>query len=154
VSQVQHVQAAYEEMRAAGQTHTIAEILATRRAPASRTDREFLLGHCNGSQFQDQPKLGDHYKNVAEANGQDTTGKVYLSQLANFPGDPEAWVSGRGDVERVCRERGWGCEGHVNVPHRGVTQGPQPTTMAPDLIEAHGQTMVAENPDLAKLPKP
>lgn len=104
------------------------------RPPAARTDREFLEGHCNGNQFETTPHLGDSYAEVARAHGQDTTGKVYLSQLARFPGDPEAWVSGRGDVTRVLESRGWGATGAVNTPLR--LEEPAPTVgVAEDILQ-------------------
>lgn len=109
------VQAAYERMRAEGTSHRLAEMFALQQPPMSCTDREFLEGHCNGSQFAGQEHVGDYYRSVATAAGQDVTGKVYLSGLAAYPGDPQAWVSGRGDVERVVRQRGWSAEGLVNV---------------------------------------
>lgn len=115
ISQRKDVQAAYEAMRADGTSHTLAEMFAFQHPPMSNSDKEFLEGHANGSQFQDTPYLGDHYRRVAEQHGQNVKGKVYLSGLAKFPGDPEAWVSGRGDVQKLCETRGWDCDGSVKV---------------------------------------
>ena len=84
--------------------------------PAARTDREFLEGTANGRQFEKNPAAGDFYKKEAEKRGGSTKGRRYLSQLARFPGDPEAWVSDRHDVQKVLEGRGWGCDGSVKTP--------------------------------------
>lgn len=107
-------QARYEAMRATGQSHRFAEMAALRVFPGVMTDSVFLEGHCNGSQFAGQEKIGDHYRKIAEDAGQDVKGKVYISGLAQFPGDPRAWVDGRGDVKRLCEERNWSCDGAVS----------------------------------------
>jgi hypothetical protein len=83
------------------------EMIESGVPPASSTDVEFMRGTENGRQFQDNPNQGDYYKRETEAAGGSARGK-YLSQLARFPGDPEAWVQSRGDVQKVCENRGWG----------------------------------------------
>jgi hypothetical protein len=95
--------------------------------PQANTDREFLEGHCNGSQFQKRPQDGEAYKKVADQAGVSITGKVYKSSLARYPGDPEAWVSGRGDVQRICEARGLGCDGSVKVQKREKDVEPSPS---------------------------
>lgn len=107
---------AWAECVEGGCNEKLADMLARQQPPCAVTDATFLRGNDNGSQFQDNPDRGDYLKRVAEEGGQMVKGKKYLAQLARFPGDPEAWVDGRGDVERVCRKRGWGCDGAVNVP--------------------------------------
>jgi hypothetical protein len=110
--------------------------------PACITDATFLAGHCNGSQFEKTPYIGDYYRCEAEAAGVSTKGKVYLSQLAEYPGDPRAWVDGRGDVQRVCEERGWGCGGSVNV--QGAAMPPEPEiALADDIAESLANDLVA-----------
>lgn len=128
-------QAFYLAMRLDGVGHRLAEMLALQRPPQSNTDREFLMGRCNGSQFEGREREGDLYRSVAEAHGQDVSGKVYLGGLARFPGDPEAWVSGKGDVERVLDRRGWGCDGLVKREARGEGPPPQGPAVAPHLVE-------------------
>jgi hypothetical protein len=132
------LQAEYEAMREAGESHNFAEMAALRAPPGSiGSDRAFLEGHCNGRQFEREPIVGDYYKREAAAAGVDITGKVYLSQLAERPGDPRAWVSGRDDVKRVCEERGWGCQGSVTVAAQGLGATPPPAPrMAPELVNA------------------
>lgn len=106
----------YWDMRLDGASANIAEMLALQTPPMSNTDREFLQGHCNGNQFDKGPlteTVANRLKAAAEAGGQNVTGKVYLGGLARYPGDPEAWVSGRGDVKRVVESRNWKCSGSV-----------------------------------------
>lgn len=86
--------------------------------PMSNTDREFMEGHCNGNQFEKTPEIGDDYRQRCHEAGGTTHGKKYLSQLARFPGDPEAWVSSRSDAQRVLEARGWGSTGSVTVKAR------------------------------------
>lgn len=111
----QNYLAAYYECISDGCTPKLADMLASQQPPGGMTDSTFLEGHCNGNQFEKRPEFGDHYKKIAEQAGVSVKGKVYKGGLARFPGDPEAWVGGRADVERVCRQRGWGCEGAVSV---------------------------------------
>ena len=112
----------------------IREMLDSRRPPMSTTDREFLEGFCNGSQFEDQPWIGDMYRREAVAAGVDITGKRYMHSLADFPGDPTAWVSDRGDVRRVAEEKGMGCSGAVNVKARELASAPVDAPLADDIV--------------------
>lgn len=109
----------YWDMRQKGASPKLAEMLVLQSPPMSNSDREFLHGHCNGNQFGKGPlsnDLGDRMKTVAEAEGQSINGKVYIGGLARYPGDPQAWVSDRGDVKRVIESRpGWKCSGSVEV---------------------------------------
>jgi hypothetical protein len=130
------VQASYVEMREAGEPHNAAEMFALRAAPALMTDAVFLEGHHSGNQFSRTPAVGEYYKRTAEAQGQTTEGKVYLSQLAAYPGDPKAWVSGRGDAERVLKERGWGSEGAVTAKVTNTAQADQKYKVSEDLVKA------------------
>lgn len=129
------VQKAYLEMRDNGVDHKLAEMLALRSPPMSNTDREFWHGKCNGNQFEQTPWVGDAYRRQAEDCGVDPTGKVYISQLADYPGDPRAWVDGRGDVQRICEERGWGSTGSVNVKARNDLAPEPDVAIADDIMQ-------------------
>jgi uncharacterized protein YbjT (DUF2867 family) len=129
ISSDPQIQADYEEIRRRGEEHNLAVMLARRSPPAAQTDREFLHGHCNGNQFAGMEYLGDHYASEARRQGVNITGKVYLSGLAAYPGDPKAWVAGKGDVERVLDERGWGAEGAIK---RNVSNVAEPLNVGVD----------------------
>ncbi len=109
-------QAHYAACRLDDVPHKLAEMFALASPPMSNTDREFLEGQggCY-DQFDGNELIGDFHRYQAKQHGVDTTGKVYLSGLAAYPGDPRAWVAGRGDAQRVLEERGWGCEGSVKT---------------------------------------
>lgn len=140
------VQKRYETLVGDGMAPKLAEVLATGKFPGTRTDREFLEGHCNGSQFERTPWIGDGYKARAEQSGVSTNGKVYLSGLASFPGDPAAWVSDRSDVLRVAREKGLTVHGSVHYDP-GEPGPPERVAIDPRLVEAEVQDVLAENPD-------
>jgi hypothetical protein len=137
ISDDPQVQAAYERIRSEGGSHNLAEMLALGQPPNIKgTDSGFLKGHCNGSQFEKTPSIGNHYLEEAKRHGIDVKGKVYLSQLATFPGDPRAWVADQHDVQKVCEERGWGCEGAVNVKSVPLIEPPAPPpAVAPDIVD-------------------
>lgn len=116
--------------------------------PGANTDREFLHGVCNGNQFERQPEIGNYYKRECEKRGGSVKGRKYLSQLAKFPGDPEAWISSRGDVQKVLEKRGWGSEGSVKVKARESDKEPAKAIPIADKIvdretarELEGQTV-------------
>ncbi len=100
---------------AAGGAERLAAMFAAGAPPMSNTDREFMEGRCNGNQFEKNPQIGDKLAQDAKAAGVSTKGKVYLSGLAAYPGDPRAWVGGRGDVQALCEERNWTASGSVTV---------------------------------------
>lgn len=108
----------YWDCRKKGTSKRLAEMFATGDTPRLNTDVEFLKGHANGNQFEGGPlanKMGDFYRSVAESEGQSTKGKVYLSGLAAYAGDPRAWVSDRHEAQKVLEERGWHSDGLVDV---------------------------------------
>lgn len=141
------IQERYERMRAEGVSHTLAEMFALQHPPMSNTDREFLEGHANGNQFEKTPWIGDLYRQRATEDGVDTAGKVYMGSLAEYPGDPRAWVGGRGDVQQVCEERGYGCQGAVTVQAPQRAQLPE-IGVADDLVEEATSERIERQPEL------
>lgn len=102
----------YAEMRLSGESHSMAEMLATRSFPGVKTDAVFNEGKFSG----DTGKIGPQQlwlQEQAKASGVSTTGKWYCSGLASFPGDPTAWVGDRGDVLRIAREKNMTVHGYV-----------------------------------------
>lgn len=139
-------QQAYDECLANGCSETLALMLAMRQAPFGMTDSVFLEGHCNGSQFERVPGAGDFYAREARAAGVDVTGKVYMAGLAERPGDPRAWVSGRGDVQRLCEERGWECNGAVKVKAKPARERKK-VDVAADLIDDEVTKTLVDHPE-------
>jgi hypothetical protein len=112
----------------------MAEVLAPGAFPAIRGPSS---GFMRGTHAQDSGYDRMRYA-AAAAAGVDTNGKRYLSGLARYPNDPEAWVSDLSDVGRVVRERGWNCEGALDVTSfpQGVVADMVPDyDVAPDILE-------------------
>ena len=136
ISDDPEVQKFYERLVAKGESPRLAEVLATRKCGGLVTDDTFMKGRRTGNQFADNPAMGNWLAKKLRAAGGSPTGKVYLSALAKRPGDPEAWVSSRGDVERLVRKRGWSCEGSVNVKACRDNFDPGPgIEVANDIVE-------------------
>lgn len=100
------------------------------------TDSTFMKGWYSGDQFEKDPVMGQAYRAKAAAAGVSTQGKHYLHQLAESAGDPRAWIEGRGDIQKICEERGYSCDGAVKV--RGPDHGPYEdpgTFVADDIVD-------------------
>jgi len=140
------VQTRYEEMRAAGTTHKLAELLATRSFPGlNGTDKAFNRGRCNGNQGEKCPDLYNYFQRIADAQGVSTTGRYYCHGLGRYPGDPRAWVSDTSDVLRIARERNLRIDGIVQ--HEGYAVEPAPDIpLAEDLWERDTLACLAESP--------
>lgn len=134
ISPNREIQAHFERCLSEGTSETLSEMFAFGQPPMSNTDREFLQGFCNGSQFEDQPWVGDMYRKEAQSAGVDITGKVYKSSLADYPGDPTAWVSDRHDVQRVAESKGMSCVGAVRVKAPEPISAPQDAPLADDIV--------------------
>jgi hypothetical protein len=155
VSRNPEIQARYERMRHSGESHSMAEMLACRAFPALRgTDSVFLRGKpLGGGQFAGDGIVAKAYAEEAAKAGVSTAGRYYMGKLARFPGDPEAWVSGTGDVKRICEQRGWGCSGQVNVQQPRYKDTPSPLggpyRVADDIVDRHVEQRLAQDPGLA-----
>lgn len=152
VSDNPEVQAHYEHCRAEGTAHLLAEMFAFQKPPRSNSDVEFLSsrGGCY-AQFSEDDIGGKFYREEAIKAGVNPHGKVYMPSLATRPGDPEAWVSGRGDVKRVCEKRGWGVQGAgMNVPVVNTVEPKDPRKYEPaaDLVENRAEQLQVVNPEL------
>ena len=138
------VQARYENMRIDGQSHRMAEMLATRTFPGVKTDAVFNEGKFSG----DAGRVGAEevwLREQAEAAGVSTAGKWYCKGVADFPGDPKAWIDSRGDVERIARERNLTVRGYVQ--HQGHEVEPMPDVdLADDIIENEVGDILESNP--------
>lgn len=121
-------QAHYERCRRAGTSHTLAEMFASATGPCLQTDTAFLAAFgANGAQFEKTNDLvRDHYAAEAKRAGVSIKGKIYHSGVAEFPGDPRAWVDNLSDVKRICEKKGWQAEegGSVKVKGREFEHKP------------------------------
>ncbi len=146
VSSLEPVQQEYERLRAAGEPHGMAEMIALAKPPGlTGTEQALLEGHCNGSQFHGQDAVGQAYAEDAEAAGISTKGKVYKHSLARFPGDPDAWIANRDDAERVILERGWGSQGNIKATIRTIGE-PTGGGVSEDLVDEHTAAAIEAMP--------
>lgn len=145
------IQGSYLAMLFDGTSHNLAEMLALQQPPMPNTDREFMRGECNGNQFEGQTWRGDYYLEQANKAEVNVKGAKYMPGLARFPGDPEAWVWGMGDVRKRVEQRGWSCEGALNITGREPLEAPKKAPPAPDIVYDRCLDMIETNPDLCQL---
>lgn len=81
----------------------------------------------------------------AERSGISTVGKWYCRGLAEFPGDPRAWISSASDVRRIAEERKFNVSGVVNYNAREVAPASD-IDVAPDLIYNEVSDILAAEP--------
>lgn len=151
--------AIYCRMRAMGESRNMAEMVAMQTGPGLNTDAVFFSGSKPlYDQFESQSNL-NRYLKAAKQHGF-TPGKhsTYISSIARFPGDPEAWVDqtqGRGYIKRLMEKRGWACDGAVNVVGREPESDPLAPEnckpLADDIVKIRERKMLQGNPDLARL---
>jgi hypothetical protein len=72
-----------------------------------------------------------------------------MANLAKFPGDKDAFVKGRGDIQRVCEERGMPSSGAVNLA--GRQKEPKKVRLAPDIVDRMVREKVRRDPSLKKV---
>lgn len=155
ISEDGDVQLRYLAMRAAGQSHNMAEVLALGAFPGVHgTDAAFMKGRkLGGSQFDNvPPRVGREYLAKAKSAGVNPAGKYYMGSLAREPGDPQAWISGTDDIKRVVRDRGWSCSGRVNVPppkYADQYEMPKHYKVAEDIVDREVAARVRADPSLA-----
>ena len=141
------IQAHYEECLKNGCTPRLAEMLAFAQPPRADDDTSFLAVRRPREQFANQPEIGDAYAKHAKAAGMNITGAIYEPGLAQFPGDPNAWVRDRGEIRKKVEALGMGCEGAVNVKARNDLP-PKPTVdIAPDVVLERALDIASANPE-------
>ena len=144
VSAEPETQAKYEAMRLAGESHNCAEMFATRRFPGVKTDSVFNEGKFSGTAERCDPEEV-WLRDQAESQGVSTNGKWYCRGLASFPGDPTAWIDGRGDVLRIAKEKNMAVHGYVEQGNIDMDPG-NDVEIADDIIEDEVQDILDSNP--------
>lgn len=148
------VQAAYEKMRGEGQSHNMAEMLATRSLPGLRTAATFIKKR----KQQRQPKWPAWYYAKARAAGIDPDAHVYEPQLARHACDLEAWIKEPDDIRRICAKNQWSVESDdVNYKCTPI-EAPadidtKPYEAADDLVEKEVREIGKRDPGLIDTPK-
>lgn len=152
VSSNPRIQHAYEQMRREGTSHKLAEMFAFQRPPRANDDTTWLASQSDsisGANLDNAPKMvQDAYTEPAKAAGVNIKGSVYVPGLATFPGDPNAWVKNLSEVKQKVEQKGWGCDGAINVKARNDGVPVADIDVAPDLVQQKAAQMIEANPDL------
>jgi len=90
ISDKKRVQEAYETMRREGQSHNMAEMLATRRVPTLRTNATMLAGRKPYFGVDEKQMHSSQVCGTARRYGFDPAN--YVPTLADYPGDPKAFL--------------------------------------------------------------
>lgn len=143
----------YQELLALGNSPRLAHMLAFRQSPAEKgTDRAFWEGRLVSE--YDSPN-GKMTLDMAKKAGVNTHGRIYVSGLARAglgPRDPEAWVSGTGDIKDAARKRNLTVEGAVNHTAHDVPPE-KPVKLARRVVKELVQQRATHDPDFARKPK-
>lgn len=137
----------------------MADILESHVMPGGMTDDSWLAQHGTlEKQFAGDPDGLNAVIAGAKKHGiTPNPNSVYMPSLAKEVGDPQAFVMGRGDVERVCRDRNVDCiPTSIGAPkHTRITREPKTVKphLAPDLAAQMAKKMVERNPELKRLDK-
>lgn len=151
--------AQYLRMRMAGESDSLASMVALRKGPALSTDDTFFQGQ--GSlydQFGSQKALDRNLAASKRHGFVPDKNDVYFPNLARFKGDPEAYVSraqGRSYIKKLLEKRGWESDGAVKVKGRQAENDPLDAKncvpMGNDVIQHYAAKMVAKDPSLKSL---
>ena len=99
----------------------MADVLEARSFPGLNTDTTFLANRGTlEKQFDgDHEALERVMAKSIKAGYKPNPNSVYMSSLAAFEGDPRAYLTAgdaKGQIRKICEERGVGCSGSVNIP--------------------------------------
>jgi hypothetical protein len=110
VSKDPAIQQFYESMREKGQSHNMADMLAHRTPCRGMTDDVFVSGQGTlDKQFGgDEKTLARLTKKATKAGWQRNNNDVYCGALAEFEGDPDAFIphDAVGHIKRVAQKKG------------------------------------------------
>jgi len=133
-----------------GTSLNLAIMFATGQGPHLSTDDTFFAGWTGsgGKQFENANRTTrEGYMEEAKRAGVSTQGKVYMHGLAEYPGDPRAWIGTKGEAVKILEEKGWGCD-RLGVKARTDVAPPPDIPLADDLVqELVGQKIVTEEID-------
>jgi hypothetical protein len=148
VSDDPQIQHEYVRLRMEGVSHNLADMFSHQKPPRADDDTTFLAARRPREQFAGTPYLGDFYAKEAKAKGMNISGCIYENGLARYPGDPDAWVSDRGEIRKKVEARGIGCEGAVNVKPNEDFAPPPSVDIADELVVARALQKMDETPGL------
>lgn len=101
----------YAHLRQMGESHNSAEAAIEKGSPLiGLCDTNLLKYDLLHNQFaakKNDDERGDALAEKARSMGISTKGKFYHPGIAAEYGDPRAWVGSIGDIQQVCKDRGW-----------------------------------------------
>lgn len=137
---------------AAGGTPRFAEMCALQCPPGTKgSDRAFMEGRCAGEWLGGMPRaVADQMVQQARKAGINTAGKFYMGGIADKRGaaDPEAWVSSRDDVLRVCKKRD--LEIHGAVEYVPPQKKRKEVDINPRILREQVRAEMKANPKLSR----
>ena len=143
-------QAIYKQALKNGCTPRMAELLASRKCPALDTDKAFFNRFGNLGDENDEVYLNRITSNAQREGYTPSLGDVYAPGLADYPGDPKAFLS-RSMGRRAIKE-------HMDRIKRGPDSDPfeksSRVPLAEDIVQEHISQMVAEDPGIVQRRKP
>lgn len=128
-------------------------MLADQSPPRCLTDREYLAGHYGAKWHETDPiTRAKRIKNYRRLTGRNPPqNAVYEERLASQPGDPDAFLSGRGDLLRLARKRGLKMSGAVEYTPPELPPKPR-VRLAEDVIQDSIVDHVRRDPALKRKP--
>jgi hypothetical protein len=152
--------ALYCHLRATGQSDRMSVMIAMQRGPGLNTDSVFFSGAKPlYNQFESQANLNRYLKNAKKHGFTPNKHSTYISSIARFPGDPEAFVDqsqGRSYIKKLIEQRG----GRLNMQSMDVVWNePASDPLAPenckpladDIVKMRARQMIQKDPSLAKM---
>src|SRR6185436_837783 len=144
------IQKRYEEMIAQRTSASLAEMFAFQQPPRGKDNTGWLAANSKAIGGGDlAAPTRQHHEAMARAAGVSTDGKVYMPGIAEYAGDPRAWVSDHSEFKSRLEARGDGwSDGTQSVKARDDFAPTPDVDVAPDLVEDRACAMIAANPDL------
>ena len=140
------------ELHATVDASVLQDVFESRQFPGLNTDTSFVAGR--GTLSEQLGNQADLVCNSAIAEGYTPQpSDIYLSSLADFPGDPKAFVKHDGakqHVKDVCEEKGVPCEGSVKYTPTERKPPEQDVELADDIVSEVATDMAKKNPALLK----
>lgn len=148
----------YCVVRLSGETHRMAEMLASQQPPGGMTDDVFFSGFGLLGDGMRPAQLESLIQSAKSQGFTPSAHHVYIPQLARFRGDKEAFISrsqGRGYIKRLLEQRGWEADGAVTTTHREPESDPLAPenckSLGEDIIVDSARDMIKKDPSLKRL---
>lgn len=140
-----HMQCAYREMVAAGQSPAFAHMAASRQAPRADTDAAFIARSAGLAAQPLDDYTRDHIAARARRHGYSPRATdTYDPLAAAYPGDPAAFTNHGDGREKIKRARQRFSEPTKGDPHAREHE------LHPEIVERNRQHLLKQDPGLAE----